>query len=477
MAQRVIDLTGQNPVEVDIMNDRDAVVQMEPENLVVHVAQALHNARIWDRQTVEITCLLSSRQSVINVVHERDHARQRMQRLEAEAWRFQQEQQENREQMVELLQKFGTEVKKVEELHRRVEQAEVIPKRTPSTPAKGEIENTKEEITNTPVKMESTTTMSSIKETGETKISKPPQVCTFSGQDPVPKEEGNYDQWEFQVRGAIATHTENSVRAAIVNSLRGPARDLVRFVGFDAPLEKILAEVTNRFGKWYTGDRLQQEFYRLSQEKGEKIGTFAGRLELTYRRLHDHLPERFDERQLKDCLFYGVSQSLCDSSRYLYKDPTVTYQALLKALEETESEYVEGKASIRAKAAAVTDENSIAELKDKIEVLTMVVKSGNVVNARTKPPGSPKPKSGNKYLQKNGAVSTNSLTKGKGPATSAAGPFKMGQKPIQCYNCGGWGHGWRNCPTKGNVDWRSLNRAEPPPEGTAPAPTPNPKTS
>ena len=287
--------------------------------------------------------------------------------------------------MVELLQKFGIEVKKVEELHRRVEQAEVIPKRTPLTPVKGEIENTQEEITNTPVKMESTITMSSIKETGETKIAKPPQVCTFSGQDPVPKEEGNYDQWEFQVRGAIATHTENSVRAAIVNSPRGPARDLVGFVGFDAPLEKILAEVTNRFGKRYTGDKLQQEFFTLSQEKGEKIGAFAGRLELIYRWLHDRLPERFDECQLKDRLFYGVSQSLCDSSRYLYEDPTVTYQALLKALEETESEYIEGKASIQAKAAAVMDENSIAELKDKIEVLTMVVKSGNIVNTRPSP--------------------------------------------------------------------------------------------
>ena len=346
VAQRVIDLTGQNPVEVDIMNDRNAVVQMEPKNLVVHVAQALHNAQIWDGQTVEITCLLSSRQSVINVVHERDHTRQRMQRLEAEARRFQQEQQENREQLVELLQKFGAEVKKVEELHHRVEQTEVIPKGIPLTPAKGEIENAKEKITNTSVKMESTTTMSSTTETGETKIAKPPQVCTFSGQDPVPKEEGNYDQWEFQVRGAIATHTENSVRAAIVNSLRGPARDLVGFVGFDAPLERILAEVTNRFGKRYTSDKLQQEFYTLSQEKGEKIGAFAGRLELTYRRLHDHLPERFDERQLKDRLFYGVSQSLRDSSWYLYKDPMVTYQALLKALEETESEYIEGKASI-----------------------------------------------------------------------------------------------------------------------------------
>ena len=155
----------------------------------------------------------------------------------------------------------------------------------------------------------------------------------------------------------------------------------------------------------------------------------------------------------------------------------MTYQALLKAFEETESEYVEGKASIRAKAAAVMDETGIAELKDKIEALTTVVKSSNVVNAGTKPPGSPKPKYGNKFQQKNGTVSANSPSKGKGPTTSAAGPFKTGQKPIQCYNCEGWGHGWRNCPMKGNVDWRSLSRAEPPPEGTAPAPTPNPKTS
>ena len=51
---------------------------------------------------------------------------------------------------------------------------------------------------------------------------------------------------------------------------------------FDADLEKILMEVTNRFGKRYTGDKLQQEFYKLSQEKSEEIGAFAGQLKLIY---------------------------------------------------------------------------------------------------------------------------------------------------------------------------------------------------
>ena len=70
VVQHVIDLTGQNPVEVDIMNDCNVIVQMEPDTIIVHAAQALRNARLWDGQATEITCLLSSRQSVVNVVHE-----------------------------------------------------------------------------------------------------------------------------------------------------------------------------------------------------------------------------------------------------------------------------------------------------------------------------------------------------------------------------------------------------------------------
>ena len=148
------------------------------------------------------------------------------------------------------------------------------------------------------------------------------------------------------------------------------------------------------------------------------------------------------------------------------------YQALLKAIEETESEYREGRATAQAKLATVADETGIAELKEKIEALTTIVKSSNVISAGTKPPGSLKPKHRNfhKFQWKDGTIPSNSPLKGKGPNTSAAGPFKEGQKLIQCYNCGRWGHGWRNCPTTGNMDWRSLNRANPPPTGNVLAP-------
>ena len=152
-------------------------------------------------------------------------------------------------------------------------------------------------------------------------------------------------------------------------------------------------------------------------------------------------------------------------------------QALLKAIEETESEYGEGRATARAKSAIVVDETGIEELKDKIEALTTKVKSSNVLGAGTKPPRSPKQNHRNfhKFQQKDGMIPSNILSKGKGPITSTTGPFKEGQKLIQCYNCGGWGHRWRNCPTMGNMDWRSLNRANPPPTRNVLAPNQTPK--
>ena len=34
--------------------------------------------------------------------------------------------------------------------------------------------------------------------------------------------------------------------------------------------------------------------------------------------------------------------------------------------------------------------------------------------------------------------------------------MKPGQKPIKCYRCDGWGHGWKECLTLENLRWREL---------------------
>ena len=61
--------TGYLPIDVDVMSDRDAVIEMEPDVRVWEVAQHLHGICEWDGQQADIS-LLSTHCSVINVVHE-----------------------------------------------------------------------------------------------------------------------------------------------------------------------------------------------------------------------------------------------------------------------------------------------------------------------------------------------------------------------------------------------------------------------
>ena len=52
--------TGYHPVDMDVMSDRDAVIELEPDIRVGEVAQLLHGTHEWDGQLAEISCLLST---------------------------------------------------------------------------------------------------------------------------------------------------------------------------------------------------------------------------------------------------------------------------------------------------------------------------------------------------------------------------------------------------------------------------------
>ena len=146
----------------------------------------------------------------------------------------------------------------------------------------------------------------------------------------------------------------------------------------------------------------------------------------------------------------------------------MTYDELLNETLDTEQEkFTKVKStSLKIKSAVATsEEGGIKDLKQKIDQLTTVIKSSTFAGT--------KPKKGNagitnvtngQYTGKDRNQKPASPYKGQGPTTSAAGPFKNGQKPYQCYNCGGWGHSYRQCPSQGGIDWMSLSGAELPPK-------------
>ena len=451
VAEVVQKYTGKNPIEVEVRNEQDAVVQFDYGVSVGEAARLLHGTHDWLGQVVKINCLLSTRESIEGIVDDRERGRSHLADLEKDQRRVQEEQERVREEQAahaahleRVLAQFSHEVQKVEDLQ------------------KNAIAAASAHMITAP---QSTVTVAGSHPS--TKINKPPVLPSFSGSDPIPKDEGSYEQWKFQVSGALKVCTEEAVRSAIVRSVRGEVREMISFLGFDGDLTDILKKVEKRFGKQLSGDRLQQEFYQLSQEKSEKIRHFAGRLEQKYKYLKEEFPDRYQTSDLKDRLFHGMHPNIRESMRFLYRKTDVSYEEFLSETLEAEKDCNNGKSSVtgKIKSATATDNvsvPSIQKLTKEINALTTVVKSANMGGARLKTNDKskiPTHKNGNE----NKGVQASSPRKSKGPATSAAGPFKPGQKPFQCYKCGGWGHGFRECPTLGGLDWRGFSRAMPPP--------------
>ena len=434
ISQVVHGATGIAPTALTLLGPSEVLLEFEKETSVVEVSMVLHAMTNWDDIKVRTHCLMARRESLVNMCHEREMAEREKQVLREEKLQCQ-------NQLGQVVEKIGSQL---EQLDRKIE-AEGPPNPIEvSTPPLG---SPRMEIQ---------------------QLVMAPGLPHFSGTEPTPRDEGTYEQWKFQVRGMRASCPDSTVRSALITSLRGEASELVGFVGFHAPIPIILEAIDKRFGKKSTTDRLQQEFFQLQQDKGERIQHFVSRLERVFKKLQDAFPGRYQEEHLKERLFHGVNQQTRDSMRFLYSEPSTTYDVLLSAIKEAEIEWMESKGQARLKSTVVIDRSEeIEELRRKLDQITATMKSNSYRGPKPKkekkePPSGSGP---NSPRVKREDVRKNL----RGPPTTSAGPFKPDQSSFQCHKCGGWGHGWRECVTKGNVDWaRIRGESEPKEEKTVP---------
>ena len=132
--------------------------------------------------------------------------------------------------------------------------------------------------------------MSQVKVNRVSKLSAPPNLPIFLGQEPVPAMEGSIYQRLFQVEGALATHAEEAVRSAVIGSVRGSAHELLEFIGYGEEMSNILKHIKERFGQGPSKAKLQKEFFLMEQRKTESINQFAGWVEQRFERLRALYP-------------------------------------------------------------------------------------------------------------------------------------------------------------------------------------------
>ena len=267
--------------------------------------------------------------------------------------------------MIEILEKVSEEVKKVENIH------------------SGSMPALDGEYYTPPVSQAKLNLVS--------KLSASPNLPIFLGQEPVPSTEGSIHQWLFQVEGALATHTEEAVRSAVIGSVRGAAHELLEFIGYGEEMSDILRHIKERFGQRPSEAKLQKEFFLMEQRKTESINQFARWVEQRFKRLRALYPGRYDCGQLKERVFQGMHPHLRDSMIFLYMKEEVGYEEFLAAVYEAETEGTEGKVlNVKAKAMTVekgVDKNEptdIQDIKHQIESLATIIKSTTVENVKLK---------------------------------------------------------------------------------------------
>ena len=434
ISQVVQGATGVAPTALTLLGPNEVLMEFEKETCVVEVGIKMHAMSEWDDFKVRTHCILAKRDSLINMCNERELSEREKQLLRDEKLQYQ-------TQLGQVVDKIGSQI---EQLDRKIE-------------AEGP-----------PIPFEIATPPSGSPRQEVQQLVMAPGLPHFSGTEPTPRDEGTYDQWKYQVKGMRATCPDSAVRSALITSLRGEASELVGFVGFNAPMSVILEAIDKRFGKRATTDRLQQEFFQLQQERGERIQHFASRLERSFRKLQDAFPGRYQEEHLKERLFHGVNQQTRDSMRFLYSRASTTYDALLSAIKEAEIEWMESKGQARMKSTVIVDrKDEIEELRKKLDQIMLTMKSNDYRGQKTKKDKWESPSGSGPSSPR---VRKDDIRKNlKGPPTTSAGPFKPDQSNFQCHKCGGWGHGWRECATKGNVDWaRIRGESEPKEEKNVP---------
>ena len=169
---------------------------------------------------------------------------------------------------------------------------------------------------------------------------------------------------------------------------------------------------------------------------------------------------------------------LRDSMQFLYMKDDVSCEEFLATVYEAENEGTESKVlNVKAKAMMVKkvieerERSESKDLKQQIELLSAIMKSATIGTVKTKGrEGIPLPR-------KKELLGSSPQKRMQGSPKKGKMSLRPGQKPLQCFQCEGWGHGWHECLTVENFNLRELVGAgvllTPGSPGSAPTQTQN----
>ena len=187
-------------------------------------------------------------------------------------------------------------------------------------------------------------------------------IRKFSGTEPTPTDELNFDQWCIDVKSYQASYPDNILLPAIRKSIVGKPKSVIRHLGPSYTVDEIITALTQEYEGIASSDVIFKDFYQLRQEKNEKVQIFAIWLRDMLTKLSiwflDRVPKEDHDKILKDQFFYGIKSELRNSIRHLHDNESITFSQLVVKAHRNEEEETTSR---------VVNENVIIENDSTLE--------------------------------------------------------------------------------------------------------------
>lgn len=200
-----------------------------------------------------------------------------------------------------------------------------------------------------------------------------PKFSIFSGEEPKPKNEATFEEWQYEVNCTrqYNTYPEFVLAQALRKSLRGQAKRVLLPMGTTATSDEMIRKLEGVFGNVTAGESVLQEFYTTSQRQEETVAAWGLRLEEILQKAVDkgHVPEEKRNEMLRTKFWKSLhSEKLKLSTRICY-ETIPQFEELRKKIRAEEYEMQTTHVVRHRPIQATSQEDKLDQMMKKITSL------------------------------------------------------------------------------------------------------------
>ena len=166
-----------------------------------------------------------------------------------------------------------------------------------------------------------------------------PRVDIFTGDSNT---KISFDQWERKVLSWEGEYTDQAIKEAITNSVKGRPLQDIGVMPAKAHWKDLVERLRTKYQTAASYDVLMGMFYDITMEDGDDLAAFSTKLEQQLRHVVDMFPSTFDSSKywplLRERFFHGMPENIKTNTRSQYNDSSVSYEDLLAYARKIETE-------------------------------------------------------------------------------------------------------------------------------------------